>query len=123
MNGTIPTRVDGDLFAAAKSVGASASRSAAQQLNHWARIGRALEASPDVSARDIQRVLAGARSYDELGEREQAMVRAIWDERLAESRSRLDLAAEFTQTGRSWTEADDRGDAVVRNAGGDIHLR
>jgi len=33
------------------------------------------------------------------------------------------LAAEFTQTGRSWTEADDRGDAVVRNAGGDIHLR
>lgn len=36
----MPTRVDGDLFDAAKSVGAIASRSAAQQISHWARIGR-----------------------------------------------------------------------------------
>ncbi|MGI8947595.1 MAG: TA system antitoxin ParD family protein [Ornithinimicrobium sp.] len=40
------------------------SRSAAQQINHWARIGRELEASGKVSQRDIEAVLAGDGSYD-----------------------------------------------------------
>lgn len=106
-------RVDGELFEAAKSVGASQSRSAAQQFTHWARIGRELEASPAVSPRDIQRVLAGQFDYDELSERGQAIVRAIWDERIAERREGLDFAAEFEQAGRSWTDADEHGDAVA----------
>lgn len=112
----MPMRVDGDLFDAAKSVGAVASRSAAQQISHWARIGRELEASPGTSPRDVQRVLAGevGYSYDDLDERGQAVVRAIWDEQMAERRGSLDLAAEFTQVGRSWSEADKQGDAVER---------
>lgn len=110
-------RMDGDLFEAAKAVGAIASRSAAQQLSHWARIGRELEASPGTSQRDIQRALAGEAAYDELGERAQAVVRALWDEEMKGRRARLDLAAEFTQAGRSWTEADEHGNAVVRGDG------
>lgn len=113
----MPTRVDGDLFDAAKSVGAIASRSAAQQISHWARIGRELEASPATSLRDIQRVLVGETGYDNLGERGQAVVRASWDEQMADRRESLDLAAEFTQAGRPWSEADERGGAVLRNAG------
>ena len=110
----MPMRVDGDLFEAAKSVGTVASRSAAQQLSHWARIGRELESSPGTSLRDIQRVLAGevGYEYDTLGERDQAIVRASWDEQLDERRAKLDLAAEFAQSGRSWTEADAQGDPV-----------
>src|SRR5680860_713082 len=86
MSTTMPMRVDGDLFEAAKSVGAVASRSAAQQISHWARIGRELEASPGTSPRDVQRVLAGEAGYkyDNLGERDQAVVRASWDEQLDE---------------------------------------
>lgn len=95
----MPTRVDGDLFDAAKSVGAIASRSAAQQISHWARIGREVEASPATSLRDIQRVLAGETDYDSLGERGQAVVRASWDEQMADRRESLDLAAEFAQAG------------------------
>ena len=64
---TMPTRVDGELFDAAMSIGAVTSRSAAQQLSHWARIGREVEASPATSMRDIQVVLAGQGSYDDLG--------------------------------------------------------
>jgi len=112
----MPMRMDGDLFDAAKAVGAVASRSAAQQLSHWARIGRELEASPGTSQRDIQRVLAGEAAYDDLGERGQAVVRAVWDEEIATRLARLDLAAEFTRAGRSWTEADERGDAVARGS-------
>ncbi|MDQ0728524.1 hypothetical protein [Microbacterium sp. W4I20] len=113
MSSTMPTRVDGDLFEVAKSIGAESSRSAAQQINHWARIGRELEASPRVSHRDIRRVLAGEASYDDLGERDQAVVRAAWDEQIVDRRARLDLAAEFTRAGRSWTEADADGNAVT----------
>jgi hypothetical protein len=119
MSSTMPTRIDGDLFEAAKSLGAVASRSAAQQISHWARIGRELEASPATSLRDIQRVLAGQAAYDDLGERDQAVVRANWDEQVAERLARLDLAAEFTQAGRPWTEADEQGNVVERH--GDEH--
>lgn len=109
-------RVDGDLYESAKSTGTSSSRSAAQQINHWARIGRELEASPAVSVRDIQRVLAGDELYDALSERAQAIVRAAWDVRADSLRSALDFRAEFASEGRSWSELDDDGNVVVRSA-------
>lgn len=111
---TMPTRVDGDLFAAAKSSGAVHSRSAAQQIAHWARIGRELEASASVSHRDIEAVLAGDGSYDALQEREQAIVRGSWDELIAERLSSLDLEQRFQAAGVEWVEADDEGNLVVR---------
>lgn len=114
MGNTMPMRVDGELFEAAKAIGAVASRSAAQQFSHWARIGRELEASPNLSVRDIQLVLAGEAEYDTLGERDQAVVRASWDEQIASRLADMDLAAEFTEAGRSWTDADEQGDAVSR---------
>jgi lysozyme family protein len=117
MGNTMPMRVDGDLFDIAKVVGAASSRSAAQQISHWARIGRELESSPATSVRDIQRVLAGEASYDELGERGQAVVRARWDEQMAERLASLNLASEFAEVGRSWTEADEQGRAVQHDGG------
>lgn len=109
-----PTRIDEDLFAAAKSAGEVLSRSAAQQINHWARIGRELEASRAVSARDVAAVLAGRASYDDLATREQAIVRAEWDERMAALRTDLDLEDEFTAAGDTWVEADAQGRTVER---------
>lgn len=115
---TKPTRIDPDVFDAAQVVGPTMSRSAAQQVNHWARIGRELELSHDLRHRDIASVLAGQRSYDTLPAREQAVVRAEWDERITATRAELDLAAEFTAAGRSWSEVDAKGDLVVMNASG-----
>ncbi len=62
---SMPTRIDGDLFEAAKRAGRVNSRSAAQQLDHWARIGRELEAmmriglvsGPIPAVRTIGRIL------------------------------------------------------------------
>lgn len=112
----MPTRVDGDLYGAAKSAGAATSRSAAQQINHWARIGREFESSPGVRLRDIERVLAGDGSYDTLSEREQAIVRAAWEQSMAARRGALNFEEEFTQAGESWSEADADGQLVVRAA-------
>lgn len=68
------------------------------------------------SRRDVQRVLAGEATYDGLDERGQAIVRASWDEQIAQRLARSDLAAEFTRSGRSWTEADEQGRAIRRDA-------
>ena len=114
---TMPTRVDGDLFAAAKSSGALHSRSAAQQIVHWARIGRELEASGGVSHRDVEAVLSGG-SYDVLEEREQAVVRGVWDEQVAERLASLDLSDRFRADGVEWVEADVDGRLVIKSAAG-----
>ncbi len=53
---TSPTRIDDDLYASAKLAGDVQSRSASQQLAHWARIGREIEASASVSHHQIAEV-------------------------------------------------------------------
>jgi hypothetical protein len=119
-----PTRIDEDLFAAAKTAGAALSRSAAQQVNHWARIGRQLEASGSLSQRDIARVLAGTHSYDRLDALAQAVVRAEWDERMTQVREKLDFTSKLAAGGLTWTEADETGQPVHRQpAGGDAPQR
>ena len=51
-------RVGAELFSLAQQHGALMSRSAAQQIEHWARIGAALEAT-GLSVTDVARLLRG----------------------------------------------------------------
>ncbi|MGO4258142.1 hypothetical protein [Marmoricola sp. RAF53] len=62
----------------------------------------------------IKRVRAGHASYDALRSREQAVVRATWDTRVAERIAALDLEADFLAAGETWSEADGEGYLVVR---------
>ena len=103
-----PTRIDHDVYEAAKVGGGSA----AERINRWARIGRELEATSSGSA--VARVLAGNGSYDALAEREQAMVRAAWDERVEAALASLDFSQELHDVGASWAEADEEGNLVIR---------
>lgn len=111
---TSPTRIDDDLYASAKVVGALMSRSAAQQIAHWARIGREIEAADCISYRAVAGVLAASREYDQLPAQEQAVVRAEWAERMTARRNDLDLAQEFAGQGRSYVELDDDGRVAHR---------
>lgn len=114
MASTSPARIDDDLYASAKLAGEALSRSASQQVGHWARIGRELEVSATTSQRDIGAVLAGARRYDSLTSQEQAVVRAEWAERMDLRRRSLDLAAQFTAAGETYAELDEHGAVVAR---------
>jgi predicted trehalose synthase len=116
MASTSPARIDDELYASAKASGAVMSRSASQQVSHWARIGRELEAAGSVSSREVARVLAGQGEYDALGSRAQATVRAEWRERMADRLAGLDLATEFESAGQSYAELDDEGRAVRRQS-------
>jgi hypothetical protein len=112
---TSPARIEDDLYASAKLAGDALSRSAAQQIAHWARIGREIQASASISHREIADVLAGRVSYDGLDPKEQAVVRAEWGERMAVYREALDLTERFVAEGRTWVELDDDGCVVERD--------
>jgi len=113
---TIPARVDQGLFEAAKAAGALYSRSAAQQLAHWARLGREMEASPSITQDAIARVLAGQALYDELPDPAQAVVRVEWDDRVAATLAELDFTERLHAAGKPWAEADEGGNLVMREA-------
>lgn len=70
--------------------------------------------SPQVNHRAIEQVLAGDGSYDLLGEREQAVVRGAWADRVRALREGLNYEAEFTASGESYSEADEDGNVIVR---------
>src|SRR4051812_47144020 len=106
---TSPARIDDELYASAKLAGDVQSRSACQQVAHWARIGREIEASTAISPKEIAAVLAGSRSYDRLSPKEQAVVRAEWASRIEELRSTVNLAERFAAEGRTWVELASNG--------------
>jgi hypothetical protein len=109
---TIPTRFEAGLFEAARLRGVQASRSAAQQLAHWARIGRAMETAPGVDQRAVESVLTGEMPYDNAEQKEQAMIRAEWDQRIAARLSTLDLSDLLDESPGGWVEADQRGNLI-----------
>ena len=109
-----PMRLDPELTAAARSSAASMSRSLSQQIAHWARIGRELERSPEITVAAVQAVLDGQGDYDHLGIREQAMVRATWSERIEQTRRNLHLDRVLASQGREVAELDDDGQVKVR---------
>ena len=114
---TSPTRIDDELYAAAKATGARMSRSAAQQITHWARIGRELVSARSVAHRDIERVLAGEQDYDGLDARAQAIVRTAWSERSTARRVDLNFAQEFAAAGELYAESDEQGHVIERAPG------
>lgn len=111
---TYPLRLESSLTRSAEQVASRMSRSVPEQIAHWARIGRELERSPDVSLASIRNVLDGAAEYDALSPREQAIVRAAWIERMSALRADLRLDRPAGKGVFRYAELDDRGRVTVR---------
>lgn len=109
-----PIRLETEITDAARDEAARMSRSLAQQVSHWARIGRELERSREISADDIRRVLDGAGDYDRLSAKAQAVVRAVWSGRIDSLRSGLRLDKSYAESAYRYAELDEHGDVVVR---------
>jgi hypothetical protein len=108
-----PIRLDRELAAAARDAAQTMSRSVAEQVSHWARLGRELERSPQVSVAQVQAVLRGDAPYDGLGVQEQAVVRTHWDESLAATLATLNLAEAFSAEGHRYAELGADGQIQV----------
>ncbi|HUB57293.1 MAG TPA: hypothetical protein VMB04_19265 [Mycobacterium sp.] len=83
------TRVAADLLDSAGVEGARQSRSAKQQLDHWARVGRAVSSQQTAARRRVESALAGDLESRELSVEEgvvfNAEIAAAVQEKLAES--------------------------------------
>jgi hypothetical protein len=83
------TRVAADLVDSAAAEGARQSRSAKQQLDHWARVGRAVSSQHTAARRRVEAALAGDMELRELSAEEgvvfNAEIAAAIQEKLAES--------------------------------------
>jgi ParD-like antitoxin of type II bacterial toxin-antitoxin system len=83
------TRFAADLLESAAAEGARQSRSAKQQLDHWARVGRAVSSQHSAARRRVEAALAGDLELRELGVEEgvvfNAEIAAAIQENLAES--------------------------------------
>lgn len=82
------TRFAADLIDAATIEGARQSRSAKQQLDHWVRVGRAMEAHATTSWRRIEAALAGELPLSALTREEAAVANAEIDARIEGSLNR-----------------------------------
>src|ERR1700761_8804093 len=83
------TRVAADLVDSAAAEGARQSRSAKQQLDHWARVGRAVSSQHTAARRRVEAALAGDLELRELSVEEgvvfNAEIAAAIEENLAVS--------------------------------------
>ncbi len=107
-----PIRIDDEIDTAARSAARRMSRSVAEQVSHWARLGRELERSPEVSVAQVRAVLSGRRSYDALAAPEQAVVRTQWASAVEQRLASLDLAQTFAARGLAYAELDEQGQLV-----------
>lgn len=61
---TASIRLDDALVERAKVIGSAQSRSAAKQIEHWAKIGRIMEDNPDLSYQFVQQILISKAEKD-----------------------------------------------------------
>jgi hypothetical protein len=74
-----------DLLEAAALEGRRQSRSAKQQLDHWARVGRAVSAQTSVARRRVEAALAGELPERDLTAQERVTFNAELDASISES--------------------------------------
>jgi hypothetical protein len=106
------TRVAADLVESATVEGARQSRSAKQQLDHWARVGRAVSSHQTASRRRIEAALAGNLDVTALTDDEgvvfDAEITAAIEERLAAT----DYGDVLAARGITMVALDDDGQIV-----------
>ena len=107
-----PTRVARDLLDAAAQEGQRASRSAKQQLDHWARIGRSVSLQSTAARRRIEAVLAGSLPRSALRPDERVIVDAELDAAITATARSTSFGAVLATRGVTTVALDENGALV-----------
>ena len=107
-----PTRVATDLLDSAAVEGARQSRSAKQQLDHWARVGRAISMHETAARRRIEAVLAGTMPMSDLSEQERMLVTAELDASIQERARSTSFGEILASEGATTVALDADGNLV-----------
>ncbi|MGV0812869.1 hypothetical protein ABQF34_12995 [Mycolicibacterium boenickei] len=106
------TRFAADLIDSAAAEGARQSRSAKQQLDHWARVGRAVSSQHSAARRKVEAALAGDIPLRDLTDEEGAVLNAEIAASIEESLARTDYGATLAARGITTVALDENGEIV-----------
>ena len=106
------TRIASDLMDSAAAEGARQSRSAKQQLDHWARVGRAVSGQHSVARRKVEAALAGDLRLGELTAEEGVAFNAETSAAIQEGLPSADYGAVLATRGITTVALDDDGEIV-----------
>lgn len=113
-----PTRVAPDVAASAASVASAESRSVAEQINYWVRIGMQVERSTSVANRQVLAVVAGDTQFSTLTPEDRAVAHATIDARMATRVSGERFGPAARKAGRVTVAVDDDGNLIEIAADG-----
>lgn len=106
------TRFAADLVDSAAAEGARQSRSAKQQLDHWARVGRAVSTQQTASRRRVEAALAGGLSVAQLSVEEGVVFNAEISAAIEENLAAADYGSRLAARGVTTVALDDDGALV-----------
>lgn len=104
-----PTRVAADLMDAAAVEGERLSRSAKQQLDHWARVGRAVSAQTSAARRRVEAALAGELAEQELSAEERIVFDAELDASISQAARTVAFGEVLAARGVTTVALDEQG--------------
>ena len=113
-----PVGIDDDIYAAARTVGAVASRSAAQQVDYWVRLGRAASMAEAAVRSRIDDAIAGRRQLADLTPEERLLANAEIDAGIEQAAVSTDFAARLAAEGITTVVMDEDGHLVTRHPDG-----
>jgi hypothetical protein len=106
------TRFAADLLDSAAAEGARQSRSAKQQLDHWARVGRAVSSQQSAARRRVEAALSGAAPLRDLSTEEGVVFNAEISAAIEESLARTDYGGALAGRGVTTVALNDAGELV-----------
>lgn len=106
------TRVAADLMDSAAVEGSRQSRSAKQQLDHWARVGRAVSSQHSAARRKVEAALAGEMPLRDLSAEEGVVFNAEIAAAIEEGLSNAHYGKTLAARGITTVAIDDNGDIV-----------
>lgn len=112
------TRFAADLLDSAAAEGARQSRSAKQQLDHWARVGRAVSSQHSAARQRVEAALAGDLDPVELGTEEGVVFNAEVDAAIQQSLAGADYGATLANRGITTVALNDAGQIVEHRPDG-----
>jgi hypothetical protein len=115
---TRTTRLPSDLIEAAEAEGREEHRSAAKQLEHWARFGMFFERQTSSSRRRIQRAVAGEASLADLDDDERMVANAGINAAISVAANEVSFADRLAARGVTTVVMDDEGRMVRRHPDG-----
>ncbi len=115
---TKTTRLPVDLIEAAEAEGREEHRSAAKQLEHWARFGMFYDRQTSSSHRRIKRAIAGEVSLGDLDENERVVANAAIDAAISTAANEVSFADRLAARGVTTVVMDVEGRMVRRHPDG-----